>query len=101
MCSYLETVVDSNRGQRVLGLALAVGVLIATVWPSHCVAADWPRFRGPDNNGVSQESDWNADWASDGPPIDWRFDVGTGYSSVVIAKGRLYTLGNQDEVDTV
>ncbi len=101
MCSYLEIVVDSNRGQRVLGLALAVGVLIATVWPSHCVAADWPRFRGPDNNGVSQESDWNADWASDGPPIDWRFDVGTGYSSVVIAKGRLYTLGNQDEVDTV
>ena len=87
--------------QRLLALVLAARVLASLVFGSACLAEDWPRFRGPDNNGVSQETDWNANWSSDGPPIDWRVDVGTGYSSVVIAKGRLYTLGNEENVDTV
>ena len=93
--------VDLQRIERGLVLVLAVGVFTATIWSGACLAADWPRFRGPDNNGVSQETDWNANWSSEGPLIDWRFDVGTGYSSVVIANGRLYTLGNEENVDTV
>ncbi|HBV61789.1 MAG TPA: alcohol dehydrogenase [Rhodopirellula sp.] len=101
MCCKTKSVSDPNWGQRGSVFALTVGIFLATSCARTCFGADWPRFRGPDNNGVSQETDWNADWGNEAPPIDWRFDVGTGYSSVVIANGRLYTLGNQQNVDTV
>jgi len=91
------------------GLAVRIfGAFVALLWVSvgqlYCGnvwGADWPRYRGPDNNGVSAEVNWKVKWPETGPPIDWRFDVGTGYSSVVVSEGRLYTLGNQDNVDTV
>ena len=30
-------------------------------------AADWPNWRGPDHNGISQETDWFEKWGSSGP----------------------------------
>ncbi len=87
--------------QACFGILLAVLVVSYTVGFGTGLAADWPRFRGPHNNGVSEEADWNANWAVGGPPILWRSDIGTGYSSVVVAHGRLYTLGNEENVDTV
>ncbi|MCH1439331.1 MAG: hypothetical protein L7W43_06735, partial [Rubripirellula sp.] len=87
--------------QACFGILLAVLVVSYMVGFGTGLAADWPRFRGPHNNGVSEEADWNANWAVGGPPILWRSDIGTGYSSVVVAHGRLYTLGNEENVDTV
>lgn len=97
----VEVAVILDFMHRGLRLVLILGCFIATFLPGTCLGADWPRFRGPDNNGVSQETDWSAKWSSAGPPIDWRLAVGTGYSSVAIAEGRLYTLGNEENVDTV
>lgn len=66
------------------------------------IADDWPKWRGADRSGVSNETDWaSADWPKDGPAILWRASVGTGFSSIVVADGRLLTLGNQDDVDTL
>ena len=101
MCCKVEVAVVLDFMHGGLRLVLTLGCFIATFLPGTCLGADWPRFRGPDNNGVSQETDWSAKWSSEGPPIDWRFAVGTGYSSVAIAEGRLYTLGNEENVDTV
>ena len=93
--------VDSKLRQSGVVILVAFGSAMCGWLATNCQAADWPRFRGPNNNGVSQETDWNANWSSDGPPIAWRVEVGTGYSSVTIAKGRLYTMGNESNVDTV
>jgi outer membrane protein assembly factor BamB len=68
---------------------------------SASLAADWPRYRGPNDNGVSSEANWNVNWPESGPPVAWQSDLGAGYSSVAIADGRLYTLGNRENVDTV
>ena len=70
------------------------------------MAGDWPNYRGPDHNGISQETDWQADWGDTGPKMLWRTSVGVGSSSVVVADGRAYTMGNQgdeesDQTDTV
>jgi len=64
-------------------------------------AASWPRWRGPDANGVSSESGWSTDWPEGGPKRLWRAHVGRGYSAVAVAGGRVYTMGNRNGTDTV
>jgi outer membrane protein assembly factor BamB len=64
-------------------------------------AADWPRWRGPDLNGVSAETNWFRPWPQTGPPILWRARVGIGFAGVSVSQGCLYTLGNSNDVDTV
>ena len=54
------------------------------------VGADWAHWRGPDYDGISCETDWR----SDGMKVLWRANVGTGFSSVAVSGGRVYTLGN-------
>lgn len=64
-------------------------------------AGDWPHWRGPQRNGVSSESGWLDTWPAEGPAVAWKADVGTGFSSVTVADGRAYTIGNANDVDTV
>ena len=64
-------------------------------------ADDWFRWRGPDLNGISRETDWLDRWPENGPPIAWKSSVGVGFSSVVVSKERLYTIGNADNVEAV
>lgn len=63
-------------------------------------ADDWPRWRGPDLNGISRER-VSASWPAEGPKQLWKASVGIGFSSVAVAQGRVFTLGNKDETDTV
>ncbi len=63
--------------------------------------ADWPNWRGPEFNGISAEKDWNAAGLKDGVKIAWKASVGTGFSSISIADGRVYTMGNVNETDHV
>lgn len=62
---------------------------------------DWPNWRGPSRNGVSSEKNWQHTWPAGGPKIRWKADVGIGFSSMAVADGRLYTMGNSDNRDRV
>jgi len=58
-------------------------------------AADWPQFRGPDRDGVCSETGLLQSWPQGGPKLLWEMTgLGTGYSSVAIAGGKLYTMGD-------
>ena len=70
-------------------------------WTSIAAAEDWYRWRGPNLNGISSEQDWLAEWPAEGPTISWKASVGIGFSSVSVSKGRLYTVGNEDNTETV
>ena len=73
---------------------------IATAWlvcGTVTRAGDWPNYRGPNHNGISDEVDWQCDWGDADPKVLWRASVGTGSSSVVTADGRVYTMGNHGE----
>jgi outer membrane protein assembly factor BamB len=50
---------------------------------------------------VSAETGWLDTWPADGPPTAWKAKVGLGFSSLVIAQGRVFTLGHADQQDTV
>ena len=67
----------------------------------HTPAADWPQWRGPNRNGISAETGIRTNWPAAGPEILWRALVGTGFSSISISQGRVYTMGNTANRDTI
>lgn len=71
--------------------------IIATSLP----AAEWSQWRGPERNGIAPAADIRTDWPVKGPKVAWRADVGTGFSSLAVADGRLFTMGNTADIDTV
>lgn len=80
---------------------VTVAALVSTVIVPSSKADDWCRWRGPHQDGVSQESGWLDRWAADGPEILWTAAVGTGFSSLAVCQGRLYTIGNEENTDTL
>lgn len=62
---------------------------------------DWAQWRGPDRDGVSQETAWLADWPKLKIKKRWQQDIGVGYASVSVVGDRLYTLGYREGKDTV
>jgi len=63
--------------------------------------SDWSRWRGPEGNGISTETEWNPEALSKGPRIVWKANVGIGYSCIAIKGSSLYTMGNRKGQDVV
>ncbi len=64
-------------------------------------AEDWPAWRGPNRDGISKETGWLTQWPADGLKKLWEAKIGTGFSSFSVSKGKLYTMGNVQEMDNV
>lgn len=63
---------------------------------------DWPQFRGPQRDNRSAETGLLQRWPDGGPQLLWVADgLGEGYSSVSISDGRVYTMGNLRDEETV
>ncbi len=70
-----------------------MALLIATllfVMASAAHADDWPEWRGPNRDGVWAETGILESFPPEGLPVRWRFPVGMGFSSPVVARGRVY-----------
>lgn len=80
MKSRFQLVVTSMAGMLLVGGGLAR-------------AADWPNYRGPQHNGVSQETDWQA-WGAGETNILWEKSIGFGFASIAVSDGRVYLTGN-------
>lgn len=56
---------------------------------------DWPTFRGPARTGVAPDTGLLSSWPESGPKLLWDTEgMGRGYSSLAIADGRIYTMGD-------
>ena len=61
-------------------------------------AEDWPQWRGPRRDGLSDETGLRREWNSAPPQLAWRsIGLGEGYSSVVVSRGRVFTIGRHGE----
>jgi outer membrane protein assembly factor BamB len=59
-------------------------------------AADRPQWRGPQRNGVSQETGLLKEWPKQGPKLVWQVkDIGSGFSTPSIVGERIYLLSNR------
>jgi outer membrane protein assembly factor BamB len=80
------------------GAVLAVVLMVAGP-VAH--AQEWPAFRGPDGQGHSSERGLPADW-SESKNVVWKAPVpGMGWSSPVVAGGRVWLTTAVDEGDIV
>jgi outer membrane protein assembly factor BamB len=74
--------------------ALAAGLSLIAV--SLLLGANWPQWRGPERNGISNETGLLKEWPAEGPKLLWqREDIGEGYSTPSIVGNRIYVLSNQ------
>ncbi len=83
------------------GLVFVLGLAFSAIFAGDAEksATDWPQWRGPHRDGVSQENGLLQKWGAKGPPLAWKTDgLGSGYASVVVADGKIFTMGKRKNV---
>jgi outer membrane protein assembly factor BamB len=62
--------------------------------------SDWPQWRGPERNGISQETGLLKQWPAGGPKLLWQInDIGDGYSTPAVVGKRIYLMSNRGMED--
>lgn len=60
--------------------------------------AEWPRWRGVNQDGISPDKGVLKEWPAGGPKKLWSYDeAGAGYSCFSIVGGRLFTMGTRGD----
>src|SRR5688572_7715769 len=73
-------------------LVLALCVVSSSLLAS---PADWPQWQGPGRDGHSADTGLIKTWAPEGPKLLWKASgLGIGYSSLAVAGGKIYTMGD-------
>jgi outer membrane protein assembly factor BamB len=75
--------------------SVAAAVCAALLGTGSLFAADWPQWRGPQRNGISQEKGLLKEWPKGGPRLVWQVkEIGFGYSTPAVVGERIYLLSN-------
>src|SRR5688500_9355584 len=73
--------------------------IVAALAIALCDAArgeDWPQWRGPNRDGISQEKGLLGQWPAEGPKLLWQLhEIGDGYSTPAVVGERLYLMSNR------
>src|SRR5205823_293272 len=73
------TVAGAIMKQSTRWLGLSIG-LVFLLGVRGLFAADWPQWRGPQRNGISQEAGLLKEWPAGGPKLLWQLkDIGSGF----------------------
>ncbi len=83
-------------------MRLITTLLFTTTLASCLHATDWPTWRGPNRDGLSTETGLLKQWPAGGPALAWKAtEVGVGYSSLSVANGRIFTMGDGPDASFV
>src|SRR6476646_11935296 len=74
---------------------LSATLLVAFILTIAARAEDWPQWRGPNRDGVWSETGILETFPPAGLKIRWRASVGIGFSSPVVAEGRVYVTDSE------
>lgn len=77
-----------------LARGVACGIVVAAMATSLPAAdpLDWPNWRGPEQNGISRETNLPAQWDFDGENLLWKNTELATRSTPIVMNGKLYTL---------
>jgi outer membrane protein assembly factor BamB len=77
-----------------LAISAVLTLAVADVRPT--ATPEWPQWRGESRDGKSPETGLLSKWPAEGPPLLFTAGgCGSGFSSVAIENGRIYTAGNR------
>jgi outer membrane protein assembly factor BamB len=77
-------------------LLLLVGLLVVLA-PAY---GDWPNFRGPNHDGISDEQGLRTTW-TEPLPLVWESNIGSAFSSFACVGDRVYTCGTQEKEQVI
>jgi outer membrane protein assembly factor BamB len=80
----------AHRNQKHLAALVAIAL-------AGCVTtarADWPNFRGPNHDGISEEKGFKTQWTGS-IPLRWEKAIGSAFSSLACVGDKVYTCGTQ------
>jgi len=85
-----------------LAFTVSLALVAVTSAQQPAAPAEWFQWRGPNRDGISQETGLLQQWPKLGPRLAWRANgLGNGYSSFSTSGGRLYTLGARGGIEYV
>jgi outer membrane protein assembly factor BamB len=65
-------------------------------------SADWPQWRGPQRNGLSDDKGLLKQWPSSGPSKVWSIsNLGEGFGSLAVVGDRIYVQGTSGSASTL
>ncbi len=68
----------------------------ATGSTAAATAGPWPRWRGPNIDGVCRETGLLQQWPEGGPQLLWQAkDIGTGFAGVSVVGDKIFTMGRR------
>jgi len=77
---------------------LFLGVVFILALPAAAAADDWPQWRGPRRDGISEEKGLLKEWPEGGPKLLWTAEkAGGGYSTVAVTGGKVFTQGDRED----
>jgi outer membrane protein assembly factor BamB len=93
--------------KRALAALLTLAALLVLAWPGLAVdrptgnqgrlAGPWPQWRGPNRDAKSTDTGLLQQWPKAGPKLLWKASgMGRGFSSLSIADGKIFTMGDRD-----
>ena len=93
----------SAHAQAVVSSQGVIGDIASTPHPrvSSPSRPYWTDFRGPNRDGHYREMKILTDWPSNGLTELWRQKVGGGYASMVIARGKAFTIEQRQDREVV
>ena len=88
-------------GFAIVFLAAAAMIACASTAADGLIASaekDWPQWRGPRRDGISDEKGLQQSWPEGGPKLLWKAEgLGKGWSSPIIVGERIYITGDVGE----
>ena len=79
---------------RLTRLLFRACILLSFAFP--CLASDWPAWRGPNGNGISDETGLISSWSQDGTNLLWSAPF-TGRSTPIVVGNRVCANGRVGE----
>ncbi len=68
--------------------------LLSLIFINQLQSQETAQWRGPNRNGIYNETGLLKKWPADGPKLLWHFDnLGDGHASAAVTKDRVYTSG--------
>jgi outer membrane protein assembly factor BamB len=82
-----------NRAHFLTRLGIIISAILSL---GLLMAANWPQWRGPERDGISQDTGLLQQWPAEGPRLIWQIsDLGDGFSTPAVVDDRIYLISNE------